>query len=135
MSYIERHKVDGSHTDGLTIERADKLGPGGAPHRYDITGFDTVNNPFSEGKGGYASHFSRLPIIFQAGTVKDEGPNGITFETLLSIVEDGLQHYQNGPYPCKENAIALVHVQAALDALHTRTRDRMRRDVEGKQTK
>lgn len=135
MSYVERHKVDGSHTDDLTIERSDTLGPGGAPHRYDITGFDTTNNPFSEGKGGYASHFSRLPIIFQAGKVKDKGVNGITFETLLSIVEDGLQHYQSGPYPCKENAIALVHVQAALDSLHTRTRDRMKRQVEGQLTK
>ena len=135
MSQITRHSVKGSQIDGLLVERADQLGPGGAPRRYDITGFDTATNPFAEGNGGYVAHFSRLPVIFQAGPVGEAGPNGISFEALLAIVEDGLEHYQKGPFACQENAIALVHVQTALNALHGRTRNRMKRAIEGQPEK
>lgn len=135
MTKLTNHIVDGSATSTVQIDRADKKGPGGAPHRYDITGFDTVNNSFSDNGNGYISSFSRAPIIFQDGTVPEKGNNGVTMESLLAIVQDALTHFQEGPYPCDENAEALEGVTKALDALNDRTRNRMKRNVEGKHTK
>lgn len=127
MSTIEPREIT-SHLAGdddvpLTLHATDEPGAGGANQRYDITGFDTDHNPSRVGPEGYISSISRLPVIFQRGPVDEEkGPNGITVEVLLAIVEDRLVGFQSGPYPCEENDIALVNVRAAKAALHARAR-------------
>lgn len=55
----------------------------------------------------------------------------ITNESLLAIVIDRLQGFQRGPFPCRENALALTKIEEALHWLHSRTRDRIERGVEG----
>ena len=47
---------------------------------------------------------------------------------------DRLRSFQAGPFPSDENSIALIHCGVALDALKSRTRNRLARGVEG-QTK
>ena len=81
---------------------------------------------------------------FQNGPIAcAEDFNGITNEALLAVVIDrmrGFQYATNeagerttapGHYACRENALALTHLEEALFWLQKRTRDRMARGVEG----
>jgi len=52
-------------------------------------------------------------------------------EALLAVIIDRLQCFQAGPYKCRENAIALTHLEDAMHWLQHRTRERMARGVEG----
>lgn len=71
-------------------------------------------------------------VKFQDGPVPEVGTNGLTLESLMGICAHRLEAFQNGSFPCKENAEALQHLQKAMDALHCRTLKRMARGVEGK---
>jgi hypothetical protein len=117
--------------DNLKITVEDAPGAGGANHRYSITGFDTANNPSNEDSQGYRASFSRQVILFQNGPINEVGVNGITHEALLVILIDRLRCFQSGPYNCFENACALTYLEAAQASLHSRTRARMDRGVEG----
>ncbi len=61
-----------------------------------------------------------------------EGPNGITHEALLEVVLDRLRAFQKGKCSCRENALAITHLETALLWLQQRARDRIRRGVEEK---
>jgi hypothetical protein len=99
----------------LKIEVLDQPDQGGACHLYGVTGY----------RG------AALMIGFQNGPIKDAGVNGVTQEVLLAIVIDRLRGFQNGPYKCRENAVALTKCEEALMWLQKRTRDRLARGVEG----
>lgn len=119
MRKITSHKVDGVN-DGIELRAEIVLGPGGAPHHYEIE-MDPVS-----------AHIEPLvDIDFQSGGIKENGINGLTHEVLLAIVIDRLEHFQSGPYPCAENGIALEHTRMALNTLQARTRMRLARGVEG----
>lgn len=122
MRELTSHKVNGLN-EALTIKVMDEPGQGNACHVYRIL-FDDVNGL---GQG--------VEIRFQNGPIKEFGVNGISGEALLSIVEDRLLSFQSGEYACRENAIALTHIQDALMWLQKRTRDRMARGVEGTNVK
>lgn len=98
----------------LTIDVIDEPGPGGASHIYGI----------NAGSGS-------IDIFFQKGPIQETGDRGVTHEALLAILIDRLRCFQQGPYSCRENAIALTHLEEALMWLHKRTRDRIARGVEG----
>lgn len=115
------HKVDGLNNN-LDIMVMDEPGHGNANHRYVIS----RSNKFVIADGPYCE------IIFQNGPVTEEGPNGVSNEALLAVVEHRLKCFQSGDYSCRENAIALTKVQEAILWLHARTRDRIARGVEGK---
>lgn len=102
--------------DGVVVKRSNKTNNTGAYVRYDLTNFDTGSNREAELKG-YVSSFSRMPLIFQNGNPDTHGNNGITLESLLVVVEDRLQGFQQGDYACEENAEALHHTSKALRAL------------------
>lgn len=55
-----------------------------------------------------------------------------TLEEQIDAVIKQLNEYNN-KIPCKENGIALHHLQQARLALDARTADRKARQVEGKQ--
>lgn len=130
MREITTHKVNPAN-DKIDILVNDQPGAGGANHRYELTGFDTRDNPSSADAYGYASSFSKQVILFQNGPIAKSGVNGITQEALLAIVIDRLQSFQAGPFACRENALALTKCEEALHWLHHRTRARMARGVEG----
>jgi hypothetical protein len=133
MREIKDHIVEGDLPQNqLKIEVKDAPGSGGASHRYDVTGFDTANNPGAVDEGGYRASFSRLPIVFQNGPILEAGVNGITQEVLLAIVIDRLRSFQAGPYPSHANLTALYYCEQALLWLQKRTKDRLARGVEGK---
>jgi hypothetical protein len=116
---LTEHKVNPAN-DTLQVLVMDEPGAGGAHHKY------VVQLP----GGGY------FPIDFQNGpvAVDGNGVNGLTHEVLLAIVADRLRSFQKGPYSCKANACALIHIEEALHWLQQRTLERMRRGVEGTHT-
>lgn len=107
--------IDGSHryTDVFSDEY---VGPGSAHHHYLIKNKD-------------GSNF--LALRFQDGPIKESGINGIMDENLMAIVIDRLRGFQNGPYKCRENAIALTKLEESLMWLKERSRGREARGVEG----
>jgi hypothetical protein len=132
MRELTDHIVEGdSSNHQLNILVADAPGAGGASHRYEITGFDTENNPSRADHKGYCAIYSRELVLFQNGPIKENGVNGITNEALLAIVIDRLRGFQAGPFSCRDNAIALTHCDEALMWLQRRTRERIKRGVEG----
>jgi hypothetical protein len=112
---------------------------------------ETVDDPNPESKGHdiYQLHLKGPDglwakgrrIEFQKGPVKKIDSNtkqligidcnGISMEALLAVCIDRLQCYQSGKYTCRENALALTHLETALLWLHKRTRVRTERGVEG----
>ncbi len=131
MRELTDHIVSGDQAVQLVVKVTDAPGAGGANHRYEITGFDSFGNP----SNGYTeTSFDpgpRLTVLFQNGPIKESGVNGITQEVLLAVVIDRLRSFQEGPFRCRENAIALTHVEKALMWLQRRTVARIKRGVEG----
>lgn len=103
--------------DRIDITVMDDPGPGGANHHYAVDVDGTDNG---------------IDVRFQNGPIAEVGINGVTQEVLLAIVIDRLRSFQAGPFACRENAIALEHAELSLDALKSRTRERMTRGVEGR---
>jgi hypothetical protein len=70
-------------------------------------------------------------LHFQHGPIAEKGVNGITNEALIAIVIDRLNGAQEGPFKCRENALAITKLEEASLWLARRTLDRMARGVEG----
>lgn len=60
-------------------------------------------------------------------TIKD----GTTNEEMLEMLIDRMKYLQ-AKFPCKENACCITHLEEGLMWLEKRTRDRVKREVEGK---
>lgn len=75
-----------------------------------------------------------LELHFQDGPMPEQGRNGTTNEEVIQLLVDrleSLQKMQDGRYACRENSLAITHLQEALHWLEHRTRARQRRGVEG----
>lgn len=131
MRELTDHVVSRDQAVQLKIEVTDEPGAGGANYRYEITGFDTQSNPSRPDSARYAVSYFREVILFQNGPIKEAGVNGITQEALLAIVIDRLRSFQRGPYPSDSNQKALDHAMLSLSFLQDRTRERIKRGVEG----
>lgn len=129
MREIVDHKVNPAN-DTLLITVLDQPGAGGANHVYGIAGMDLVRNAAAMATPDDRPD-SEVSIIFQCGPINEHGVNGVTQEALLAIVVDRLRSFQAGPFSCRENALALTHIETGLLWLQKRTLDRMRRGVEG----
>ena len=70
-------------------------------------------------------------VKFQKGPIKENGVNGCHNEDLIAMVIDRLQSFQDSPYKCRENALAVTKLEEALQWLNWRTRSREKRGVEG----
>ena len=82
---------------------------------------------------GLAINWQNGPL----GSVVDSNrkePNGAFVETVISAVVQRIEHYQATEFKCRENAIALTHLETALLWLNKRTMDRQERGVEGTHT-
>lgn len=125
MRELTSHIINGLNHN-LQIIVCDEPGAGGANHEYQIIDVSKQNR-------GEDSVLCQ--IEFQNGPILEAGVNGISNEALLAIVEDRLKCFQAGPYACRENALALTHLQEAMHWSHHRTRERMSRGVEGTMAK
>lgn len=70
-------------------------------------------------------------VNFQEGPIKEAGVNGVANEDLIGMVLARLRAFQEGPYACRENAIAITKLEESLMWLRKRTNDRIARGVEG----
>lgn len=127
MRELTSHKVNGCN-EKLEIQVLDDAGHGGASHKYAVYGWHSKSNAANDST---CNDETKCLILFQNGPIGEVGINGITQEALLAIVEDRLKCFQAGPYACRENALALTHLQEAMHWLHHRTRERLARGVEG----
>ena len=132
MRQLNDHIVPGdSANHQLSVEVLDEPGQGGACHLYEIGGFSTDTNVGDVWKNRYGKPSDHTTLLFQNGPIKEVGVNGVTHEALLAILIDRMRSFQEGPYKCRENAIALTHLEDALIWLQRRTVARIRRGVEG----
>ena len=125
MRKLTSHKVNGLN-EALVIRVNDEPGQGNACHSYTIYADDSIEPSVT--KPGVTVHQT---IAFQNGPINEAGVSGVSNESLLAVVEDRLLGFQSGQYACRDNAIALTHVQSAMMWLQKRTRERMARGVEG----
>ena len=70
-------------------------------------------------------------IQFHTGPVKQTGLNGLTTEALLAVLIHRTG-FLDSKFPCKENKMAMEFMQRALECFDSRTKDRIYRNVEGK---
>ncbi len=86
------------------------------------------------GSHNYVIHVDGIlsgEINFQKGPLQEAGLNGISDEALIAIVVDRLEGFNSQKYACRENSLAITHLQDALHWLQHRTGSRQRRGVEG----
>jgi len=62
-------------------------------------------------------------------------PNGAFVEGVIQAAIGRIKYYQDSKFACRENAIALTHLETALLWLGKRTADREEREVEGTHSK
>ncbi len=96
-----------------------------------------ADNVFDEnGKlaGGYVQG-KGLRIDWQDGPLgrgeDRQLPNGAFVETVIAAVIQRIMFYNEGEFRCRENSLAITHLEEALHWLNARTQDRERRAVEG----
>lgn len=72
-----------------------------------------------------------LFIKFQSGPIGEQGVNGVMLEDVIeeSIIR---LRFLNGLMSCRENAVALTHLETALLWLNKRTAARQKQGVEGR---
>ena len=112
------------------VYRVGDVGPGGAYHEYKIESVKPYRIP------GIGTSRGLGTIRFQEGPRNIEGSNpGVAMVDLLEIVRDQLICFQSGNFACRENAIALTHIEEALLWLNKRVEDRAERGVLGTEVK
>lgn len=73
-------------------------------------------------------------IKLQNGNFAEFGHNGIFTEHLLIIARDCLKRFNTSKYACRENTLAIGHINNALMWLNKRTTERVKRGVYGTET-
>lgn len=99
-----------------------------AVNRTDVNGNPSGGSVASEG----------LDISWQDGPRGQEGtdellpPNGAFIEDVLWAALQRLEFFQDSKYRDRGNALAITHIEGALQALKDRQLERSARNVEGK---
>ncbi len=76
-----------------------------------------------------------IMIVWQDGPLgrgdDRKEPNGAFVETVIDAARQRIEYYQASKFECQENAAAIMHLQAALDCLDSRTSRRESQGTEG----
>ena len=72
-----------------------------------------------------------LSFTIQNGPIKENGINGCQVDTVIEAAKTIIEGL-NKKFPCRENSVAITKLDEALMWLEKRTKDRIKRDVEGK---
>ena len=91
--------------------------------------FGTIRIVYQEGDVEQERH--SVDIQFQHGTIPENGINGVTNEAVLDLLAMRIRALQVR-WPCRENALAITHIEEARMWLDERTRVRILQGVEGK---
>jgi len=96
-----------------------------APSTFEVTRKLDANTEFNPETDLLAK------IHFQEGPIKEKGVNGINNEDAIVMVIRRLQGFQDSPFSCRENAMAITKLEEALMWLRKRTMNREKREVVG----
>ena len=94
-------------------------------HNYELANFEN-----KEAQGQILQFIQKEPISpgsSELVTIHD----GTTNEEVLKVLINRMESLQ-AKFPCRENALALTHMEESLMWLDKRTADRLKRNVEGK---
>ncbi len=69
-------------------------------------------------------------VNFQDGPVKEKGFNGWQNEHIVAMLIHRI-NILDSQFPCVENKMAILHLRDALESLHDRTKNRIKRGVKG----
>ena len=97
-------------------------------HKYELQNFKEKNQP-----GQIIQFIEKIPVSEGSTELKTVN-DGTTNEEVLEMLINRLNYLQT-KFPCKENAVAITHIQTGLLWLKERTTNRLDRGVEGKQIK
>ena len=95
-------------------------------HNYELANLEN-----KEAQGQILQFIQKEPISpgsSELVTIHD----GTTNEEVLKVLINRMESLQ-AKFPCRENALALTHMEESLMWLDKRTADRLKRNVEGKQ--
>lgn len=101
-----------------------------------LDSFDATNRTDEEGNptGGMVRGVG-LDINWQDGPLgRDEDrqePNGAFVETVIAAAIQRLEFYNSSKFRCRENSLAITHLEEAMHWLNHRTANREARQVEG----
>lgn len=77
---------------------------------------------------------NELKIKVQDGIIPEVGINGIQVTNILEYINE-LYKSLNSEYPCRENYLTITKIEEAIHWQEARTKDRIKRNVEGKNEK
>jgi hypothetical protein len=83
---------------------------------------------------GIAIKWQNGPLVVEATEDHPAGrldPNGAFVEGVIQAALGRLQFYNSTEFRCRENSLAITHLEEALHWLQHRTADREQRGVEG----
>ena len=93
-------------------------------------GWPTGGHTFLDLHDG-ATGLTPMGIDWQDGIVGEDGQNGAFLEDVIEAARQRLRFFQaNDKTRCRENAVALTHLETALAWLDLRTRNRTVQSVE-----
>lgn len=70
-------------------------------------------------------------LQFQRGPLPQQGENGCFTEDVITLLIMRLSHQNEGELRCRENSLAITHLEEALNWLDRRTSNRQLQGVEG----
>jgi hypothetical protein len=73
-----------------------------------------------------------ISFTLQKGAIKENGKNGCQIDTVIAVAKAILEGL-NKKLPCRENRGAIEKLDNALEWLDTRTKNRIKRGVEGEE--
>ena len=111
--------------DELREKNPDKFNESGS---MDYKWFESEIRPHNH---IYIRHdVNSISFTLQNGPIKEVGVNGCQVDTLIYAAKAILEGL-NKNFPCHENEMAINKLQAAIDWMDERTKDREKRGVEG----
>ncbi len=93
-------------------------------HAYELDNFEEKDSP------GQALQFIHKMPIEPGSSVLYTVHDGTTNEEVLEVLINRMNYLQ-AKFPCRENAIVITKLETALMWLEKRTKDRIKRQVEG----
>lgn len=72
-----------------------------------------------------------IDITFQQGPIQEVGVNGAHIEDVIDLLIARLRGFNEGPFRCRENSLAITALEEANLWLLKRTLNRVEQGVEG----
>jgi len=94
-------------------------------HKYELANFEN-----KDADGQVIQFIEKEPTDENPAVLKTIN-DGTTNEEILEMLINRMNHLQS-KFPCRENAIATTKLDEALMWMEKRTKDRIKRNVEGK---